>query len=89
MMTEVLYFVVGTVFGIVLARLWSAAGNRWRRARGMMRAPDKVRSENKKKIEKAKEEAAKGRGELLRATLYFIVVILIGAAMAWMLITLS
>lgn len=87
-MVEGLYFLLGTMFGIVVTRLWWAAGMRWKRAKGMMQAPDKAKNEGRQKIAKAKEEAAKGRSEMVRALFYFAAAIAVALVAAWALLSL-
>lgn len=88
-MVEALYFVVGIIFGIILNRLWGSAHDRWAAARGMMKAPDKAKSEGKQKVSKARADAAKGRAELLRAFLTFLFIAAFVLLAAWVLWSLA
>ena len=84
-MVEALFFVVGALFGIIVTQLWQSARDRWQAARGMMKAPDKAKNEGREKIQKARAAAAKGRMELVRATLLFILLVLVALAVGWLL----
>lgn len=67
-------FIVGLITGAVLMSIWSQARANWQKGRGMVKAPDKARSEGKQKYEKARSDAATGRRQMLRAFFYYLVV---------------
>ena len=62
------------VAGWIAATTWSRATSGWKRGRGMLKAPEQARAERAQMKKKARAEASKGRGELFRAMVLFIVI---------------
>ncbi len=78
-MTGFTLFIFGVVVGSLLTSSWISARNRWKKARGMLKAPNKAKDEGRTSIKKAKSEAAKGRSEIFRAgfAIFLIVLVLV------------
>ena len=77
-------FIVGVAVGVVVTRLWLAAEAQWKKARGMLGAPDKARDESKQKVKKAREDAAKARRDMVNAAFRYalVVTVLVAALVA-------
>lgn len=79
-MTELFIFLAGALIGGVVTAVWISMRNRWTKARSLLDAPDKAKSEGRAKIKEAKGKAAKARFELLRLGLVFLLFFLVMGA---------
>ncbi len=67
----------GGLLGIVLTWLLTSATTRWRRGRGLIRTPRKVRLENERRLREAHSDRAQGWRELGRALMQFALLLLV------------
>ncbi len=76
----------GGLLGIVLMWLLKSATTRWRRGRGLIRTPRKVRIENERRLREARSDHAQGWRELGRAigewSVILTIVFLMGLVLA-------
>lgn len=75
-MPSTLSLVIGLLFGGLIIGLAMTSRDKWKKGRGLMAKPAKQAEENKKKMDAAKAERAKGRREVVSAAvlLVFLVV---------------
>jgi len=71
------YVVFGFILGMVMTWLIRDAIDRWRRGRGLMEVPDRVRQRHEIEIAKAKEDRSQGCREVMRSLGYFFALLLL------------
>jgi hypothetical protein len=69
-------FLLGVVAGSVVTSFWINVSNRWRKATGQLKAPEKARQEAQAKVQSARKEYAQGWRELRRALWQFFLLLL-------------
>jgi hypothetical protein len=74
-MPPLLSIVIGSVFGGLIIGLAMTSRDKWKKGRGLMAKPAKQAEENKKKMEAAKAERAKGRREVVSAVVLLVVLL--------------
>jgi len=74
-MPQTLSFLIGTLLGGLIIGLAMTSRDKWKKGRGLMAKPTKQAEENKKKMDGAKAERAKGRAEVMWSVFYFLAMV--------------
>jgi uncharacterized membrane protein YbhN (UPF0104 family) len=71
------WMLIGLAWGGVCVWLWVRATDRWKRGRAMMKKPEQVRQDSRKRMKEAKEQRRKGFLEVVWSTIMFLILVVL------------